>query len=164
MANKTYANALSPACDLAGYQVRNVLGQGTFGITYLCQDVQLDRPVAVKEFFPGGFASRGPNLRVRPLSSEVEADFRDGLQRFLREARTLARFEHPNIVRVHHVFEANGTAYIVMNYEEGETLQKLLQRRRTLTEEEILRLLSPILGALEAIHQAGFIHRDIKPG
>jgi serine/threonine protein kinase len=89
--------------------------------------------------------------------------FKWGLDRFMAEAQTLARFKHPNIVRVLAVFEANGTGYMVMEYEHGDTLHEILTRRQTLEEEELLDIVLPILGGLEKVHERGFIHRDIKP-
>jgi serine/threonine protein kinase len=98
-----------------------------------------------------------------PLSQEREADYRWGLERFLQEARTLARFEHPNIVRVARYFEANRTAYMVMDYERGEPLKTLLQHRPYPSEDVLKNLLRPLLDGLALVHAAGFLHRDIKP-
>jgi len=100
---------------------------------------------------------------VRPRSDEQGERYRWGLERFIQEARTLARFDHPNIVRVLSVFEQNGTAYMVMRFEEGENFAALLDRKRTLPETDLMRVLLPVLDGLELVHNAGFIHRDIKP-
>ena len=140
-----------------------MLGQGGFGITYLARDTNLDQPVAIKEYLPTDVATRKADSTVRPRADDQTDRFRWGLDRFIREARTLARFDHPNIVRVYSVFEFNNTAYMVMRFEEGENLASLLERRRTLPEAELLRVLLPVLDGLELIHNAGFIHRDIKP-
>ena len=86
------------------------------------------------------------------------------MERFLDEARTLARFQNPNIVRVHHFFEAHSTAYIAMDYVEGETLSAYLTRKGPLSEVEIKGILYPLLDGLEVVHGADFLHRDIKPG
>jgi serine/threonine protein kinase len=158
----TYLDALPIGHRLHWYVLEGVLGQGGFGITYLARDSNLDRAVAIKEFLPADVALRdGQTVRARTQSHQER--YRGGLERFIDEARTLARFDHPHIVRVHSVFEANGTAYMVMRFEEGETLASLLERRGTLAEAELLRIVLPILDGLEAIHRAGFIHRDIKP-
>jgi hypothetical protein len=104
-----------------------------------------------------------PDATVRSRTDELRDRYRWGLDRFIQEARTLARFDHPSIVRVQSVFEYNNTAYMVMRFEEGINLAALLDRRGTLPEEELLRILLPILDGLEGVHKAGFIHRDIKP-
>ena len=161
---KTHLNALPSGYSLHWYEIREVLGQGAFGITYKALDVNLNRPVAIKEFLPGQLARRQDDTTVQPLSSELGDEYAWGLQRFISEARTLAQFEHPNIVRVHNVFEANNTAYMVMNYEEGESLEEVLKRQGSLSEVEALDMLFPLLGGLQMIHKQGFVHRDIKPG
>ncbi|MGE0386567.1 MAG: protein kinase [Gammaproteobacteria bacterium] len=158
-----HRNALAPGASLLWYRIDRVLGQGAFGITYLAIDANLHRPVAIKEFLPGQLARREDDATVTPLTTDLAEEYRTGLARFVSEARTLARFEHPNIVRVHNVFEANGTAYMVMQYEEGEGLDRRLKRQGPLEEAEILRLVEPLLSGLEAIHDRGFVHRDIKP-
>ncbi len=99
-----------------------------------------------------------------PQSSQAVADFAWGLDRFLDEARTLARFDHRHIIKVYHFFEAHGTAYIVMEYAEGETLSEFLQSRGVLSAAELKAILYPILDGLELVHRADFLHRDIKPG
>ena len=100
---------------------------------------------------------------VHPKSMTDRDDFEWGLQRFLDEARTLARFRHPNLVRVVAYFEANRTAYIVIDYEEGEPLDRLLERHGRLTEAQLKRVLLPVVEGLREVHAAGFLHRDIKP-
>lgn len=158
-----FPDALPPQHRLHWYVIERVLGQGGFGITYLARDTNLDQPVAVKEYLPVDIAARRPDQTVRPRTEEQGERYRWGLDRFIREARTLARFDHPNIVRVHSVFEVNNTAYMVMRFEEGETLAALLDRRQTLPEADLVRVLLPVLDGLELVHNAGFIHRDIKP-
>ena len=163
MGEPAYPDALPPEYRLHWYVLERVLGQGGFGITYLARDTNLDQPVAIKEYLPIDVATRKPDSTVRPRADDQSDRYRWGLDRFIREARTLARFDHPNIVRVHSVFEFNNTAYMVMRFEEGENFAALLERRRTLPEPELMRVLLPVLDGLELIHNAGFIHRDIKP-
>jgi serine/threonine protein kinase len=163
MGDKIHRNSLQPGYNLHWYHVERVLGQGGFGITYLATDRNLDQQVAIKEYLPIELAVRDHDSRVYPVTEDHGGRFDWGLERFIAEARTLAKFRHPNIVRVRSVFEENNTAYMVMDFEAGENLQDLLNRRRTLEEVEIRKFLLPVLGGLEAVHAAGFIHRDIKP-
>ncbi len=163
MSDTAHRNSLQPGYLLHWYRIDRVLGQGGFGITYLAHDTNLDHPVALKEYLPMELAVREGDQSVQPASSGHHEQYRWGLDRFVTEARTLAKFRHRCIVRVLSVFEANNTAYMVMEYERGETLADLLSRRRTLPESELRPLLFPLLDGLEAIHAAGFIHRDIKP-
>ncbi len=119
-ANNTYQNVLPPGCTLDGYELLRVLGQGSFGVTYLAKDRTLQRQVAIKEYLPLEFAVRDPSRHtIRPLTGRHAQMYRWGLERFIAEGRTLARFRHPNIVTVHSLFEANNTAYMVMAYEQG---------------------------------------------
>lgn len=156
--------ALEPGYRLLWYRIGRILGRGAFGVTYLAEDINLHRPVAIKEFFPSQYSSRrSDSAEIRPLSEKSAEDFRWAMERFLSEGRTLAHFEHPNIIRVLNVFEQNGTAYMVMHYESGISLSALLKKRRTLNEDELTRLLVPLLDGLEKVHSTGFIHRDIKP-
>ena len=163
VAEAAYPDALPALSRLHWYVVERVLGQGGFGITYLARDTNLDQPVAIKEYLPIDVATRMGDATIRSRSEELRDRYRWGLERFIQEARTLARFDHPNIVRVQSVFEFNNTAYMVMRFEKGMTLSALLDRRGTLPERELLRILLPILDGLELIHNAGFIHRDVKP-
>jgi serine/threonine protein kinase len=163
MSESAYPDALQPQYRLHWYTIERVLGQGGFGITYLARDTNLDQLVAIKEYLPVEVATRRPDSTVRSRSDTQRERYRWGLDRFIQEARTLARFDHPNIVRVHSVFEFNGTAYMVMRFEEGDNLATLLERRGTLPERDLLRILLPVLDGLELVHNAGFIHRDIKP-
>ncbi len=157
-------NALPQGYRIEEYELLRVLGVGGFGITYLGFDHNLDKGVAIKEYLPSDIATRTRGHSVAPQASDFQEDFEWGLDRFLDEARTLARFQHPNIVQVYRFFEAHGTAYIVMEYVEGETLSAYLERKETLTESELKSILYPILDGLEVVHGADFLHRDIKPG
>jgi serine/threonine protein kinase len=163
MAKKQHRNAIKPGHRLHWFEIREVLGQGGFGITYLARDLNLDQDVAVKEYLPVELAVREGDCSVNPLSEDHGLRYQDGLHKFIDEARTLNRFRHPNIVRVRGVFEANNTAYMVMDYEAGETLKDLLARRTTLEETALMSILLPILDGLEHVHAAGYVHRDIKP-
>ncbi|WP_051088919.1 bifunctional serine/threonine-protein kinase/formylglycine-generating enzyme family protein [Lamprocystis purpurea] len=148
------------------FLIGRVLGKpGGFGITYLAWDLGLHRRVAIKEYLPRELAGRGTDrATIAPHSREDADAFRYGLEQFLAEARTLARLDHPNIVRVHQVFEANGTACLAMEYYAGLTLADYLDRKGgRLAESEALLLMQPILDGLRAVHAKGFLHRDIKP-
>ena len=157
-------NALPEGYRLQEYELVRVLGAGGFGITYLGYDDHLNKPVAIKEYFPSDFATRTDDGSVVPQTSMSREDFEGGLDSFLREARTLARFDRcRHIVRVHRYFEAHGTAYIVMDYVEGEDLSAYFARQRTLSEAELKGILYPLLNGLAVVHEAGILHRDIKP-
>ena len=158
-----YPDALPLQHRLNAYLLERVLGRGGFGITYLARDTNLDKLVAIKEYLPVEVAKREADTTVRPRIDSQRDLYGWGLDRFIVEARTLARFDHPSIVRVHTLFEANGTAYMVMRFEEGDNFATLLERRGTIPEEKLLAILLPILDGLELVHDARFIHRDIKP-
>ena len=163
-ATETYHHALPEGTVVDHYELRRVLGAGGFGVTYLGWDVRLNCTVAVKEYLPNDLAMRQlDGSTVIPRSSADRQNYRFGLERFLEEARTLARFKEPNIVRVSNYLEANGTAYMLMEYEDGESLSDLLERRGTLTEEELKGIIIPVLDGLRAVHAQDFLHRDIKP-
>ena len=164
MNDEQHRLALPQGTRIRDFEFHRVLGYGGFGITYLGWNVTLDIPVAIKEYLPADLATREQDLSVVPQTSQAASDFQWGLERFLDEARTLARFQHPNVVRVHHFFEAHSTAYIAMDYVEGEDLSAYLTRKGTLSEDELKGILYPLLDALEVVHQADFLHRDIKPG
>ena len=163
MTDPAFPDALPAQTRLHWYAIERVLGQGGFGITYLARDTNLDQPVAIKEYLPVEVATRMPDATIRARTEQLRDRYRWGLERFIQEARTLARFDHRNIVRVHSVFEVNGTAYMVMRFESGGTLAALLDRRGTLPEDELLRIILPVVDGLEFVHNAGFIHRDITP-
>ncbi|MEN8217628.1 MAG: serine/threonine-protein kinase [Pseudomonadota bacterium] len=156
-------NALPTGYKIHEYHFQDVLGQGGFGITYLAHDTELNAPVAIKEYFPNQLAVRDSNnYTVQPKSPEDTKNFTWGLKRFIKEARTLASFNHPNIVHVRRFFKANNTAYIVMDYEKGYNLYKRL-KKGPIAEAELMQLLQPLLEGLKTLHQAGYLHRDIKP-
>ena len=146
------------------YRIEGPLGHGAFGITYLATDTMLNRKVAIKEYFPREFAHRDGTLLVKPAGNiEDRENFSWGLKRFLEEARVLALFDHPNIVPVRRFFEANGTAYLVMDYCDGIPLDTLISSNGSFTKDQVNKILFSILDGLERVHKANFLHRDIKP-
>jgi serine/threonine-protein kinase len=143
------------------YTVGRVLGQGGFGITYQGSDTQLRRVVAIKELFPDGSSRRDAHV-IAPGSLGLHG-FAAARAGFLSEARTLAQFDDPGIVRVWDAFEENGTAYLVMEKLVGETLGAKLEREKKLAPTEVERFTFMLAEALEAVHGAGMLHRDLKP-
>jgi serine/threonine protein kinase len=149
---------------LRNYELISILGHGGFGITYYARDTTLGREVAVKEYLPTSLALRENGTTVVPRSTQLAEDFIWGRDRFLEEARILATLEGvPSIVRVYDYLEANGTAYMVMGLARGETLEQRLKRDKQLPPAIVERLLDRLLGGLEEVHKAGFLHRDVKP-
>lgn len=156
-------HALPAGYQLAEYRIERLLGEGGFGLTYLALDTHLSKQVAIKEYLPSDWALRRGDNSVVARSESVSADYREGLQAFIHESRTLARFDDRNIVRVHRFIEANDTAYLVMEYCAGGTLEDLLERKGRLDEEQVRRTLGPIMNGLQLVHEADVLHRDIKP-
>ena len=143
------------------YQVLGIIGRGGFGITYEVGDTRLKRRVAVKELFPESAVRHGSMVLTPP---QARASFRSARDRFLREARVLARFTHPGIVRVYEVFEAHGTAYLVMERLSGRTLVDVLRaRNEPFSEVEVLDVAARVSAALRPVHAAGVLHRDVNP-
>jgi serine/threonine protein kinase len=157
--------ALPSETVLAGdYKIRRVLGAGGFGITYLADEIALNRQVTIKEYFPADFAARIDDVDAVPRSKDCAEDYKWGLDRFIEEAQTLARFEHPNIVRVFRYFRENKTGYMVLQFEEGKSLRNWLKELgRAPRQLELDQFLGPLLDALEMIHKRDFLHRDIAP-
>ena len=151
--------------QLHEYRIDSVLGQGGFGITYLATDVNLNVKVAIKEYLPAAFAYRDGSHAVQARRNDDMSLYQTGLDNFLIEARTLATFRHPNIVRVARFFEAHNSAYIVLEYERGQPLRTAFHNanRKPLPEQDLLALLQPLLDGLALVHEAGYLHRDIKP-
>jgi len=143
------------------YTVGKVLGQGGFGVIYVGSDTNLRRMVAIKEFFPEGCIRQG-NV-IQPSGAMPVANYQRAKEKFREEAEALARFHHPNIVAVHSVFEESNTAYMVMQYLEGKTLQELVEERGALPEREAVGYIEQIGQALEAVHGVNLIHSDINP-
>ncbi len=147
-----------------GYRILRVVGSGGFGITYEAEDMNLGTMVAIKEYYPFDFGERDGTMSVRPKSERHKQTFDWGRSNFLQEARTLARFEHPSIVRVTRVFEAHATAYMVMRFEAGLSFEDWLRNLgRPPAQEELDAILVPLLDALEMMHGTDFLHRDIAP-
>lgn len=163
MTQQQHRNALPLGAQIGSHRIEKILGQGGFGITYLGRDNRLERYVAIKEYFPVEFSSRDRDGSVHPQSEQEREVYAWGLERFLAEGKTLAKFKHPNIVRVIDYLEQNNTAYIIMEYEHGSDLQSILKQKKTLPPDEILNVFLPLLAGLAIIHKEGFIHRDIKP-
>ena len=164
MLRPQHRNALPQGFEIQEYVIDSVIGHGGFGITYLAKDIHLDQWVAIKEYLPNDLAVREGVSTVYAKSNTDEEAFEWGLQRFIMEARTLAQFQHPNIVQVMRFFEAHRTAYMVMAYQKGDSLSALLKQSPRLDEEALLKIILPVIEGLEAVHKAGFLHRDIKPG
>lgn len=149
------------------FMVGEALGEGGFGITYIGRDMNLDIPVAVKEFYPNGFVSRN-NTASQSIVDSISEDRKDffikGRERFLTESRILAKFsDEPGIVEVRDFFEENNTAYIVMEYLDGCNLKNYIKKNGLMTPEQALNFLFPVMEALKKIHSHGLIHRDISP-
>lgn len=147
------------------YKIESVLGQGGFGITYLGWQTRLNRRVAIKEFFMKEYCNRNADTSHITIgtegSRELVARFQ---QKFIKEAQSIAGLNHPNIIRIHDVFEENNTAYYVMEYIEGGSLQEYVTRYGALQETEALHYIHQIAGALNYIHQRQMSHLDVKPG
>ena len=158
------SNVLPVGTQLAEFTVSGVIGEGGFGIVYRAHDRSLQRIVAVKEYMPSALASRLADTRVVVKSEQHRETFEIGLKSFINEARLLAQFDHPALVKVLRFWAANGTAYMAMPLYEGGTLKQALKAMATPPDEAWLRkLLVPLLDAIELLHAADCLHRDIAP-
>lgn len=156
----------------AAYQIGAVLGKGGFGITYRGFDLNNERVVAIKEFYPDGMVTRGrlvsnfarSRSTVMTLTERNLDIYKKSLKLFYREAQALSKLgKQPNVVHAHSIFHENGTAYIVMEFVEGKSLKQMIQERGRIPEAELIRLLDPALAALGKVHEAEILHRDIAP-
>ena len=161
--SKNVEEVLASGTRIEEFVIERALQSGGFGVTYLAQDRSLGRRVAIKEYLPREWGARRADGSVGPRSSSHEEDYRWGLTRFLEEARTLARLDHPRIVRVYRVIEAWGTAYMVMEYVEGRNLEEALRAEGPWPEARVRSLLEALLPGVGLVHGAGLVHRDIKP-
>ena len=160
-------DALILGSKLAGYRIEHVLGQGGFGIVYQARHLELGTRVAIKEYLPIEIAVRA-RRDVRPRAPSFRAAYEDGLVRFKQEALRLVEFsDHPNIVSCRDFFRLNGTAYLVMEYEDALPLSQLLRTResqgRPFREDDLLTVMPPLLEGLKSLHSSGVLHRDLKP-
>ncbi len=156
-------HALQPDTLLREYRIIKLLGEGGFGLTYLAFDTHLEKHVAIKEYMPAEHAVRESDSKIVPRSSASEKTYKWGLNAFLNEAKILAKFENPSIVRIYRFFKENGTAYIVMEYCEGGCLIDKISKDKPMDEQKLKEIISSIVSGLQLVHQEGILHRDIKP-
>ncbi|MBA3997771.1 MAG: serine/threonine protein kinase [Candidatus Accumulibacter sp.] len=156
-------HALPAGYQLDEYHIDRQLSLGGFSIVYLATDGE-GKFVAIKEYLPNSLALRGEG-EIRPsISSEHMNAFRYGMKCFFEEGRALARLSHPNVIRVRNFFRANDTVYMVMDYEQGRTLQEFIQRNRAAVTENFLRnVFTKLLNGLREVHSHKLLHLDLKP-
>ncbi len=161
---ETHRLALVAGYRLEHYQIERILGKGGFGITYVAIDTHLGKRVAIKELLPDSIATRVEGSTVVPQTTSMEDSWAWAKERFLEEARFLAGFSHPAIVGVHRLLEANGTAYMVMDYVEGESYEARLRRiGKEPDQASLMAVIGPIMEGIEELHAKHLLHRDIKP-
>jgi serine/threonine protein kinase len=166
--NKTYSNKALPAGTvLREWRLEEVLGVGGFGIVYKARGIYFDELVAIKEYFPSSISDRDSEDTVVPIDSDAEEVHALGLKKFVEEAKLLWNLStptrHPNIVSVRSLFEIHGTAYMVMDFEDGISLSRTLKQGRRFNERSLWNILRPIAQGLDRAHRVGVLHRDIKP-
>ncbi len=166
--NKAYSNKALPAGTvLREWRIEEVLGVGGFGIVYKAKGIYFNELVAIKEYFPSSISERNSEETVVPIDSDAEEVHALGLKKFVEEAKLLWNLStptrHPNIVSVRSLFEIHGTAYMVMDFEDGISLSKMLKQGRRFNERSLWNILHPIAEGLERAHRVGVLHRDIKP-
>lgn len=146
------------------YKVQRVIAEGGMGLVYFGFDEVLQTQVSIKEFFPRKYSMRQGGKELRPYEGEAEEFFKSGLEKFINEARTLARFgSYDSVVSTRDFFYENNTGYIVMDYIDGLTVRELIEKEGKMKPERVLALMKPVLYAMSAIHEAGLLHRDIAP-
>ncbi len=165
---KPYSNkALPPGTVIREWRLEDVLGVGGFGIVYKGRGVYFGELVAIKEYFPSSISERDAEDTVVPIDSDAEEVHALGLKKFVEEAKLLWNLStptrHPNIVSVRSLFEIHGTAYMVMDFEDGDSLSKLLKQGRRFNERSLWNIIRPIAEGLDRAHRVGVLHRDIKP-
>jgi len=156
--------ALQPGSHIVDMQINAILGVGASGITYMVTDPAIGTRFALKEYLPARRVTRREDGQVSPIDRQSAPAFAQGLKLFLNEARIVAALDHPHVVKVLRYFEANGTAYFLMPYYNGQPLHRLLESRGAFNREEAKALMLPLMDALEYIHREGVVHQDIKPG
>jgi serine/threonine protein kinase len=157
-------NCLPIGTRLADFEITGVLGEGGFGIVYMAWDHSLQRAVAIKEYMPGALAMRGADRGVSLRAERHQETFKLGLKSFINEARFLAQFDHPSLVKVYRFWEQNRTAYTAMQYYEGRTIKQIVADSPELVDEAWCRkILRQILQALEMLYTVKILHRDISP-
>ena len=166
--NKAYSNkALPMGTVLREWRIEEVLGVGGFGIVYKAQGIYFNELVAIKEYFPSSISERDAEDTVVPIDSDAEEVHALGLKKFVEEAKLLWNLStpsrHPNIVSVRSLFEIHGTAYIVMDFEDGTSLSKMLKQGRRFNEAALTGIIRPVAEGLDRAHRVGVLHRDIKP-
>ncbi len=162
---KTAQTQLPPGTRLEHYVIEEVIGGGGFSIVYRARDERTRAAVVIKEYMPARLAVRGPNHFVAAVDEGSVERFAQGKRLFFQEASTLATLKHPNIVNVTNFFRANGTVYMVMEYEEGVNLHAYIKKhKRNLSETFLRTVFLPLLDGLRTIHSQGLLHLDIKPG
>lgn len=160
------SQVLPAGYQLDDYIIEKEIGAGGFGVTYKAYDQQLNRHVAIKEYFPFNLAARDSSMHVSPKTRVAEDvdEYSWGLSRFIQEARTLALFEHTSIIRVIRFIERNSTAYIIMDFADGRDVSDVIQNDGLLSVANLKKIILPIAEGLVSVHAADMLHRDIKPG
>ena len=160
-----FADELPANTIVDNYTITRTLGGGGFSIVYLAKDNTYDKDVVIKEYMPTKLATRTDDLSISALNSDCGDKFGHGQRLFFQEANTLSNLKHPNIVNVISFFRANGTVYMVMEYEEGINLQSYIKRHNgNMSEQFLMAVFLPLLDGLKTIHQNGLLHLDVKPG